>query len=286
MAIIRKTGFMVCVLSILLLFSGCTEKETKIYGKFNDTPNIVLYDNDISFVGDKDKALNLDELLIDSPGHVSTNEVHCVTAEKIYFSYSYYLDENDEKKFWVLSSVNWDGTELETIYKDEFTVSTVIHKRYETVIDKDYSYRNGFFANNKIILSENGKVIEYDINTEKINVYENNYTFPSMGYDAFVSNDKRSVTVTFHDNTQKTINVDYISKNILNKEPELCSIYYVQTCEEKLYLYVLYNQDSLTKNKFYLIEYDFKEDDFENIYSRYWVYDEYELCVVPSVTDQ
>ena len=140
MALTRKIGFIFCVLSILLLFSGCTEKEARIYGRFNDTKNIVLYDNDISFIGDKDKALNLDELPIDSPSLFSINEVHCVTDKKVYFSYSY---EFDNKKFWGLSSVNWNGTGLETIYKDEFPVSTV---RYKTVIDKDYSYRNGFFA--------------------------------------------------------------------------------------------------------------------------------------------
>ncbi len=276
MGMIKKIGFIVSVLFILLLLGGCKEKEAKIYGNFNDTQNIVLYDNDISFIGDKDKALNLDKLPISSPGRFSINEVHCVTDEKVYFSYSYYFDE---KKFWVLSSVNWDGTELETIYKDEFTVSTV---RYEIVIDKDYSYRNGFFANDKIVLSENGKVIEYDINTEKINVYVNNYTFPSMGYDVSVSSDKKIITINQGNNIKKTIEIDYIANAVIEKEPELCSFYYVQMCEGKLYLYVLYNQESLTQSRLYLYEYDFNKDDFEYVFSRYFVYDEYELCVVPS----
>lgn len=276
MGIIKKIGFIVSVLFILLLLGGCKEKEAKIYGNFNDTQNIVLYDNDISFIGDKDKALNLDKLPIGSPGRFSINEVHCVTDEKVYFSYSYYFDE---KKFWVLSSVNWDGTELETIYKDEFTISTV---RYEIVIDKDYSYRNGFFANDKIVLSENGKVIEYDINTEKINVYVNNYTFPSMGYDVSVSSDKKIITINQGNNIKKYIEIDYIANTVMEKEPELCSFYYMQMCEGKLYLYVLYNQESLTQSRLYLYEYDFNKDDFEYVFSRYFVYDEYELCVVPS----
>ena len=267
------------VLFILLLLGGCKEKEAKIYGNFNDTQNIVLYDNDISFIGDKDKALNLDKLPIGSPGRFFINEVHCVTDEKVYFSYSYYFDE---KKFWVLSSVNWDGTELETIYKDEFTVSTV---RYEIVIDKDYSYRNGFFANDKIVLSENGKVIEYDINTEKINVYVNNYTFPSMGYDVSVSSDKKIITINQGNNIKKYIEIDYIANAVMEKEPELCSLYYMQMCEGKLYLYVLYNQESLTQSRLYLYEYDFDKDDFEYVFSRYFVYDEYELCVVPRTVD-
>lgn len=276
---IKKIGFIVSVLFILLLLGGCKEKEAKIYGNFNDTQNIVLYDNDISFIGDKDKALNLDKLPIGSPGRFFINEVHCVTDEKVYFSYSYYFDE---KKFWVLSSVNWDGTELETIYKDEFTVSTV---RYEIVIDKDYSYRNGFFANDKIVLSENGKVIEYDINTEKINVYVNNYTFPSMGYDVSVSSDKKIITINQGNNIKKYIEIDYIANEVMEKEPELCSLYYMQMCEGKLYLYVLYNQESLTQSRLYLYEYDFDKDDFEYVFSRYFVYDEYELCVVPRTGD-
>ncbi len=279
MAIIRKIGFIVCVLSILLLLGGCKEKEAKIYGNFNDTENIVLYDDDISFVGDKDKALNLDELPIELQSNLNINEVHCVTEEKVYFSYSYFFDK---KKFWVLSSVNWDGTELETIYEDAFTVSTM---PYHTIIDKDYSYRNGFFVNDKIVLSENGKVVEYDINTEKINVYVDNYTFPTMKYDVSVSADKKFVIINHRNNTQKKIDVEYIAENLIEKDQEKCSFYYVQMCEEKLYLYVLYNQDSLTQSRLYLYEYDFKKDDFEYVFSRCFVYDEYELRVVPSVNN-
>ena len=274
---IKKIGVIVCVLSVLLLLGGCKEKEAKIYGDFNNTQEIVLYDNDISFIGDKDKALNLDEIPFVSQNYLSINEVHCVTEEKVYFSYSYFLNE---KKFWGLSSVNWDGTELETIYENEFTVSTM---PYHTVIDKDFSYRNGFFVNNKIVLNENGKVVEYDINTGTINVYTDNYTFPTMGYYAAVSSDKKSVAINFNNNMKKIVEVDYIAENLIKKDPEKCSLYYFQMCEEKLYLYVLYNQESIIQSRLYLYEYDFKKDSFEYVFSRYFVYDEYELYVVPKV---
>ena len=136
MKIIKTTVIVICVLSILLL-GGCTEKETKIYGKFNDTQNIVLYDNDISFVGDKDKALNLDELLIDSPGHVSTNEVHCVTAEKIYFSYSYYFDEKSNKRLLfhlIFIPLQKLKTKSYYEYKKTFTESDSVIRCHDAII--------------------------------------------------------------------------------------------------------------------------------------------------------
>ncbi len=285
MGMIKKSGRIVCLLCVLLLFGGCkTEEENKLYGDFNDSKNIVFYDVGIYSVGNNHKKLNLRELPIEVPtDFFFIHEVHCVTDEKVYFSYSYDLDDED-KRFWVLASVNWDGTEIETIYQDEFINSPA---RYNHIIDKDYSYREGFFANDKIVLHKEGKVIEYDINTEEINVFdENDYTFPSMGYDVSLSSDEKIITINFNNNTHKTLYMDYIAKEVMDKDPELCSLYYMQMCEDKLYLYVLYNQNSLLKNRFYLYEYDISKDNFEYVYSRYWVHDEYDLIVVPVVDDQ
>lgn len=278
---IKKSGRIVCLLCVLLLFGGCkTEEENKLlYGDFNDSQSIIFFFDDIDSVGNNHKDLNLDELPIEVPARFfHIHEVHCVTDEKVYFSYSYDLDDED-KRFWVLASVNWDGTEIETIYQDEFINSPA---RYHHIIDKDYSYREGFFANDKIVLHNEGKVIEYDINTEEINVFvENDYTFPSMGYDVSLSSDEKIITINFNNNTHKTLYMDYIAKEVMDKDPELCSLYYMQMCEDKLYLYVLYNQYSLTPTRFYIYEYDISKDNFEYVYYDLWQYEVNDLIVVP-----
>ena len=281
---IKKSGRIVCLLCVLLLFGGCkAEEENKLYGDFNDSQNIIFYDVDIYSVGNNHKKLYLAELPIEVPTRFFyIHEVHCVTDEKVYFSYSYELDDED-KRIWVLASVNWDGTEIETIYQDEFKRDLYWNHH---IIDKDYSYREGFFANEKIVIHKDGKVIEYDINTEEINVFdENDYTFPSMGYDVSLSSDEKSITIHFDNDTHKTLYMDYIAKEVLEKDPELCSVYYMQMCEGKLFLCVLYNPGLLTQNRLYIYEYDISGDDFEYVYSRYWIHDEYDLIVVPVVDD-
>ena len=285
MGMIKKSGRIVCLLCVLLLFGGCkTEEENKLlYGDFNDSKNIVFYDVDIYSVGNNHKDLNLRELPIEVPARFFyIHEAHCVTDEKVYISYSYELDDED-KRIWVLASVNWDGTEIETIYQDEFINKPA---RYHHIIDKDYSYREGFFANDKIVLHNEGKVIEYDINTEEINVFdENDYTFPSMGYDVSLSSDEKSITIHFDNDTHKTLYMDYIAAEVMEKDPDLCSLYYMQMCEDKLYLYVLYNQYSLTPNRFYIYEYDISDDVFEYVYYDLWIYEVNDLIVVPVVDD-
>ena len=270
--------------SFLLSISCCKkeqEKEQKFYGDFNISGNVFLYDNDICAVGNHTKVINLDKITIDGSYQTYINEVHCVTDKKVYFSYSFFLNENtdNETKIWVLSSVDWDGSNLKELYKGEFSSDTV---PYSIVSDREYSHRNGFFYKDKIVLCDTDKVVEYDIRTDCFTEYLSDYSFPEMTYNISVSADKKSVSVVdISRNKEKVLDINYIAENLLGKNPQKCSFYYVQNSDEKIYLYIIYDEASITQSKLYVYEYDYLTNKYSYIFSRYNVFDEYELCVVP-----
>ena len=134
MGITMRLFSITLVLIFLLSISSCKNESgdaSKFYGEFNPENDMYLYDDDIYVVGNDLKKINLFKLINDSSNQFLINEVHCVTDERVYFSYSYFINDT---KFWVLSSVEWDGTNFKKFYEGEFPTNTA---SYQIVIDKD-----------------------------------------------------------------------------------------------------------------------------------------------------
>ena len=101
-------------------------------------------------------------------------EAFFVHDGKIFFEYNSY-DIKAGTSDWHIASVDMETEEVQT-----YCVLNDAKDGYHKNLSEDYIKRDGFYINGKIVLNNDQEVLEYDINSQKIQKYSyEEYDFPS-----------------------------------------------------------------------------------------------------------
>ncbi len=155
-----------------------------------------------------DEVINLDSVL-DNENYI-VEQVFCVDENKIYFCYRY--SEND-KVYWCLATVDIVTSEFNIVFEECFDFE---HNRYNVVVSKDYKERSGYFYDNKIIITDYSRLIEYDINTAICSEYQYaDYNHPCMDLSWEISHNNGAISL--YGQTDKA----FINKEILSSKSDV-----------------------------------------------------------------
>ena len=173
-------------------------------------------DSDLKFVHfgscyfDKNSSLDLSELL--QKDNKSLQQVYVQIGEILYFSYQYVENDNVH---WCIASIKSDGSNFEMIC-DEIFNSESLHK-FKINLFEDYKNRNGYYYNNKIVLTDFSKVVEYNIESEEKAVCDYiNYQHPTESFYYNIENHKKIIIIKNNQTRILTIS-DLIEKNNVAK---------------------------------------------------------------------
>ncbi len=136
----------------------------------------------------------------------------------IYNSYIYYLcsgnkshDDSRDKFTWDLVSVNMNNTdEVKICYSGEFGDVNDNSSRYNLVHTGNYEDKSGFYYDGKIILKDESRLVEYDIESEDVTEYNpGDYKYPQNDYHYTVQEDYQSILLTNSESGyEKLITID------------------------------------------------------------------------------
>lgn len=139
-------------------------------------------------------------------------QVYIQKDEIVYFSYQYVENNNVH---WCIATIKTDGSDFNTLC-DEIFNSGNLHE-FEINLSESYMKRNGYCYNNKIVLTDFSKLIEYSIDTAEKNVYDyDNYFHPTESFYYDIENDEKIVMIK-NDQTHILTIYDLIKKNDIAK---------------------------------------------------------------------
>lgn len=199
----------VCFLGIngLVFIKNCNYIDTFEMNQYEseNTPMMYVHFNTI-YMGDE--VINLDSVL-DNENYI-VEQVFCVDENKIYFCYRYRENANVN---WCLATVETETLKVNIIFKETFSFE---HNRYDVVVSKDYKERSGYFYDNKIIITDYSKLIEYNINTAVCSEYEYaDYNHPCM--DLSWKTSPNNGAISLYRQTDKW----FINKEILSSKSDV-----------------------------------------------------------------
>lgn len=156
-----------------------------------------------------DEVINLDNVL-DNENYI-VEQVFCVDKNKIYFCYRYH---ENKKVHWCLATVDTDGSKFNIVFDESFDFDN--DTRYDISVSKDYKNRTGYFYDDKIIITDYAKLIEYNIKTAVCTEYKYaDYNHPSMHLSwEFSDNDE---DISFYKSTDKV----FINKDTLSSKSDV-----------------------------------------------------------------
>ncbi len=184
----RKNGILcLIIMMIAFMLSGCVwrnQVEDKLDSLKIETekmPAYVCYD--ALYIDDK--KIIIDELLEDNSIKGDFCEVFIVKDERIWFSYSQDTPENTE--VWNIASMDIEGKEIKVHYSNEFCLNDESDKSY---FNNDNRYRkeryteaNGYYYDEKIVMTDHVKLIEYDISNGRVKEFLiDEYEYPEMTF--------------------------------------------------------------------------------------------------------
>ena len=159
----------------------------------------------------KEKALNFNELLEENGIDGTFHEVYVIQNDTVWFGYSdAELNENDAQQ-WYIASVTSDGNNLSVAYSGTFCLGENADQSYvqynNSYKEEFYSSANGFYDDEKIILTDHVKTIEFDLKTlSSQEVSTQDYNFPTLPVQVEILDYE---TIIFCKNSeQKTFNTE------------------------------------------------------------------------------
>lgn len=161
------------------------------------------------YYSNKNTLLNLKDLL--QKNGKLLQQVYTQIDETLYFSYQYV----DNNVHWCIASIKSDGTNFEVVC-DEIFDSESLHK-FEVNLFQDYKNRNGYYYDNKIVLTDFSKVVVYDIESEEKAICDYiNYQHPTESFYYNIENHKKIILIKNNQTRILTIS-DLIEKNNVAK---------------------------------------------------------------------
>ena len=130
-------------------------------------------------------SLNFSELLQKNGVDGTFREVYVVQDDIVFFCYSTNGDGQNGGDIWHIATASIDDQVVESIYSEEFCFDSAADRHY-ILNNNDHSINryetaNGFYHNNKVVLTDHVKLIEFDLTAKKAVVFKaTEYRYPSM----------------------------------------------------------------------------------------------------------
>ncbi|MBE6751951.1 MAG: hypothetical protein E7556_05420 [Ruminococcaceae bacterium] len=173
-----------------------------LFYKTESTAVSYVYFNDVYINGSK---LNIDDVLDDKTK--SLKQVFCIDNGRIYFAYSYTVND---KTHYVLASINSDDSELKIIWDEVFDYMNSWECQFDYYVD--YSSRNGYYYDGKIIVTDFDKLIEYDLKTEVCRIMKF-YEYEQPIIDLEIKKNNSQEYLFSYNNSSFLINEDFFIEN-------------------------------------------------------------------------
>lgn len=200
------------IMMLCMLLNGCSSKReiTNMFESFSaETRKETPYVHHNTFVFN-DAALDFNALLKENNIKGVFHEVYVVQDDVVFFGYSEEKKDPNGGQEWYIATITIDQKELNAIYHTEFCVENGSDQNYsQNSINHSqirYSSANGFYHNNKIVLTDHIKLVEFDLKTRTAMEFDaQSYKYPTMPVVEIVD----CQTISFSkDSQQKTFSVN------------------------------------------------------------------------------
>ena len=187
-----------------------------------------------------ESELYLDDCINDTKHEI--RQVFCINNDKIYFLCQY---KDDENIHWCILSTDLDGRNLKKHTDDVFS------GRYNVSVSTPYQARNGYYYDEKIIITDFEKLVEFNIKSSTVTTYNyEQYQYLQYTISWDIENHQK---VIFHTSENDIIitKESFAESNIVAKE--LIGSFDKKIWSEKSSLYSLFDSVQIVDNEVYLI---------------------------------
>ena len=201
-------AFVVLSLVVSVFFNNNYISKSKLERFENQNAGIsfvhygIMYNNDIK--------ISLKDLL--GKNNALLQQVYTQINDYVYFSYQYVKDESVH---WCIGKIKSNETDFEVVC-DEIVESGSLHS-FKINLKESYDKRNGYVYNDIIVLTDFTKLIEYNVKTEKTEVFDYcNYKHPTDDFSCSIK-EYKEITITQNGETKILTISDLIEKNSFAK---------------------------------------------------------------------
>lgn len=248
--------FVLLIMLLSVLLNGCySKKEIKdLFESFSEETNqktpYVYYN---TFVFD-DVILDFNALLEKNNIDGTFHEVYVLQDDIIFFGYSEERRSQNGGKEWCIATITLGQKKIDTIYRAEFCVENR-SDQYYTPSSNSYSpdgylTANGFYHNNKIILTDHVKLIEFELTTRNaVELITQSYQYPTMPVVEIVDCE----TISFSKNSQQKTFGAKEGKQTSEVFREMFKLYKEKNWKGESLLSDMFNKVQIVDNQIYII---------------------------------
>lgn len=172
---------------------------------FETKPSAYVCFNELSYI---DKSINLKTVLND--GKSNLQQVFCIYGDKAFFTYQYL---NDYELHICLASIELDGENKNIIFDEIFSYDSRFN--YTPKFDVDYSDRNSYIFNGKIVVTDFEKLVEFDVMSNETTVYKYHSYPMNLSNISWCKEDIQTIVVA-NKNKKVVLNEEALVKSSLN----------------------------------------------------------------------
>lgn len=142
----------------------------------------------------------------------SLQQVYTQVGETLYFSYQY---EENSNVHWCIATIKNGDYKINVVCDEVFGVEGL--SKFKINLSDNYEERNGYCYNNKIVLTDFSKLVEYNIESNKKVVYDySDYKHPAENFYCNIENYNK-IVVTQNNKTYVLTVSDLVEKNSVAK---------------------------------------------------------------------
>ncbi len=197
----KKILMVILVCISFLAFLGCTfmsrknmnNKLTSMKIETEEVPVYVCYDT----IYRDGKSLNLKQVLEREKGNnVYFEDIFVVKKGRIWFLYREAGEKESNAQIWNLASVTPEGTDMIIHYSNEFCASKLADREYlyrdHRYTKEHFSMVSGYYYNEKIVLTDHDKLIEYDMTNGIVKECKaEEYVYPEVSLTADIQENQK-----------------------------------------------------------------------------------------------
>ncbi len=175
------------------------------------------------------------------------DQVYCIKNDNIYYSYQY---KKDNQLHWCLAFTKFGDNNVNLIFDEIFDYKKVYS--FNVDVSSDYKNRNGYYYDNKIILTDYSKLVEYDLLSTRISFYQyEEYDHPKNKIQYEISEDNLYISIKKNNDIldldlNKFSDMNNVAKYVINN-------YNRKTLSKLSTFYSFFDDVQIVDNKVYLI---------------------------------
>jgi hypothetical protein len=170
----KRVVCFVLVICIAFVFQGCIfhlpmQHQFREFESTGADSVFAVYENNSIYSYLDDKVYLFSDLM-GKGFHGRIEEVFTVQNETTWFCFS----ERDKESgyYWNIASINLDGSTFDIHYSGKFCSEPAANSEYLQCVDKNDMKASGFYQDNKIIITDQVKLVEFDIATQVSREYD------------------------------------------------------------------------------------------------------------------